>query len=204
MKGEAQNENLKQLRAYIERKVRENGEEARPVFTELSRMVYTYYAAAEYVICDSLDTGLKPLREQFLGLSSQGFRYFICAFAVAHILIKAWPRQEDEEYWAEMARVACIMSGIDGVALERFLGGWYQCFDGLGDNPEEAGGHLLTRLSHKRYETIAPVLGLPIDNKSTLLSTFFWQPFSIGIAEVTSRMQELPASQADLDRVLPL
>ncbi|MGP0065761.1 MAG: hypothetical protein ACLQGP_19435, partial [Isosphaeraceae bacterium] len=41
MKVETKDENLKQLRAYIERKVGELGEAARADFTRLSRLVYT-------------------------------------------------------------------------------------------------------------------------------------------------------------------
>jgi len=204
MTCEAKDENLKQLRAYIDRKVGEQGEEGRPAFTGLSRLVYTYYTAAEYTICDSLDTGLKPLRKQLVGLSSQGFRYLICAFAAAHILLKLWDDQENAEYWTEMARAACIMSGIDSFALERYLGEWYQCFNGLDDIGEEADGSLAVRLRHKRYEHIAVILGLPVDNMSTLLSTLFWVPHSFGIAAMTSSLLEQPEWQAELDRLLPL
>lgn len=118
-------------------------------------------------------------------------------------MIKLWCAQENAEYWTEMARVACIMNGFDGLAVERYLADWYRCFDNLEDNSEEAGGYLSTRLSHTRYEHIAPILGLPIDNGSTLFSTFFWHPFSIGIAEMTSYLLELPEWQAEIEKMLP-
>ena len=101
MKGEANDENLKQLRAYIERKVGEHSEAARSDFTRMSRLVYTYYAAAETGICNNLDTDLKPLRKQLYGLNSQGYRYLICAFEVEHILTKLWFDQENAEFLAE-------------------------------------------------------------------------------------------------------
>jgi len=102
-----------------------------------------------------------------------------------------------------MQAARAIMCGIDGLAQESHLTDWYQCFECLGDD-EEAGGHLFARLSHKRYEQIAIILGLPIDDRSTLFSTFFWHPISIGIAESTSALLEMPAWQVELDKVLPL
>ena len=134
MKGEAKDENLKQLRAYIERNVGEHSEAARSYFTRMSRLVYTYSAAAETAICNNLDTHLKPLRKQLFGLNSQGYRYLICAFDVEHILTNLWFDrfdQENAEFLAEMVRAACIMSGIDGIALDRYLADWYSCADGL-------------------------------------------------------------------------
>ncbi len=127
----------------------------------LSRQVYTYYAVAESVICDSLHTGLKPLKRHIIGLSSQGFRFVICAFAVDYILVKLWVDPEHTEYWTEAARASCIMSGIDGSALEHYLEDWNLCFAGMEEIEDNADGILRFPDTHHSGGSRSSKKGLP-------------------------------------------
>jgi hypothetical protein len=204
VKIETKAENLKELRAYIAGKIREHGDEARPTFTRIGRLIYTFYGSEECVINRLLDTDLNHLRKSFFALNSQQFRYLICVFCIDHIFVKLWIDQTHSDYWTEMARLACIMSGIKGVSADHYLENWSQCYVGLADTGDEALGYLGARLTHKVYEHIAPILGLPNDDRNVIMSSFFWRPIATYFADTTSRLLELPEWQADLDKILPL
>ncbi len=203
LKDESRDKNNEQLRLYIKRRVGECGVTYRSDFTQFSRLVFTYYAASA-VALGAKDTLDGEMRTKLLGLSSQSFRYLTCAFQVCHILNKLLVNPNADDCLMELLRASCNMSGIDGLSMDRYISDWMLCFSGLEGDDKEARTFLMARLGQKRYEYIAPILGLPMDSKSAVFQGFFWEPISMGIAATTTYLLNSQEWQANLDKLIPI
>ena len=196
----AMEENLKELRVYIEAQVYGLGEASRERLTYLSRLVFTRYIASVEqtdILSNCIrDNPAIPTKERIYAMGSEQLRMFTWTFQVHRLMCEIWSNQEDINLMKHLLVATCNMSGVTGRSMDVILHDWTQCFDGLNMDDESHRYVLWTRLNRQRNKIIGWYLDLPVEE-------CFWNEFDLGIRGLTLHLQESQDWQAELERLLP-